>query len=382
MEVLISPASYFFTDNIPYGEGLVCYNLVKHLPHIKFHIVSPNVDVKRIPANVRIYETKGYSNPFNPSVLKTIGFAPRSYCISKSILSRENIDIIHHFLPVQYPRIVNLLPFNKSIMEKYPFVIGPVIIPTRWPRNGRGKLIDFFSKPLFKKCITEANVVIAQTEHTRKLIKSVVPKENVVVVPLGVDTNTFKVAANPPHKLEILTVAHLFPIKGVEYLIRAISYVTKDFPNIVLRIIGKGPLELYLKDLSNSLDLSHNVIFEGYVSYEDLVKFYNQATIFCSPFLGEGLGVVTLEAMACGKPVIATKTEGTTQVICHGKEGFLVDPANPKSIADSLLTLLHNPDLVTIMGTKARETCLKKYSWSVVAKKYSEIYSSLGGVQN
>jgi glycosyltransferase involved in cell wall biosynthesis len=376
MEILLSPASYFFTDSVPYGEGLVCYNFVKNLPHIKFHVVSPNVDVKRVPENVRIYEIKGYNNPFNPSVLKTVGFAPQMYRISKSILSRENVDIIHHFLPVQYPRIVNLLPFNKSIMEKYPFVIGPVIIPTRWPRNGLENQIDFFSQLLFKKCIKEADVIIAQTEHARDLIKSVVPEGNVVVVPLGVDTNTFK-PTNSPHTLEILTVAHLLPIKGIEYLIRAIPYVKKDFPNVILRIIGEGPREQYLRNLANSLALSRNVVFNGYVSYDKLAQFYNQATIFCFPFLGEGLGVVILEAMACGKPIIATKNEGTTQVIRHGTEGFLFDPANPESIADSLLTLLHNPDLIKKMGAKARETCLKKYSWSAVAKIYSKIYHSL-----
>jgi len=379
MEVLLSAASYFFTDNIPYGEGLICYNFVKHLPYITFHVISPNINVNNIPENVKLYETKGYNNPFKSSLFKAINFGLRSFSISKSILNSEDIDIIHHFLPVQYPRIVSFLSLDRSIMEKYPFIVGPISFPTYWPRKGFEQLLDFLSKPFFKRCLKEADAIIVQTKNTQKLVKSIIPSKSVTIIPPAVDTNTFKIIDSPTDKLEILSVGNLLPQKGTEYLIRAIPYVKKDFQDIVLRIVGTGPYEQYLRKLSISLNLSHNVVFEGYVTREKLVKLYNKATVFCSPSLVEPFGVVMLEAMACGKPIVATKTEGATEIIQNGKEGFLVDIGNPKSIADALLTLLHNHDLTKSMGRNAREKCLKKYSWSVVAKIYSRVYSSILG---
>jgi len=358
---------------------LICYNFVKHLPYIKFHVISPNVDIKCILRNVKIYDTKGYPNPFDPTVFKAVNFALRSYSASKSILNRENVDIIHHFLPVQHPHMVSFLPFDKSIMKRYPLVIGPISFPTYWPSKGFEKLMDFLSKPLFKKCLQEADAIITQTKRTRELIKDVVHERDVTVIPPGVDVSIFRPVKSPVDKLEILTVGNLLPQKGMEYLIRAISYVKKDFPDVVLRIVGKGSHGRYLRALSNSLGFSRNVIFEDFVSKEELVKLYNQATIFCSPSLVEPFGVVMLEAMACGKPIVATKTVGATEIIRHEEEGFLVQTANPKLMANSILTLLNRPDLVKSMGAKAMETCLKKYSWSAIAKIYSRIYSSILG---
>ncbi|MDY6893955.1 MAG: glycosyltransferase family 4 protein [Thermotogota bacterium] len=329
--------------------------------------------------NVKAYETKGYNDPFNSSIVNAIRFAHRSYHISKSILKNEKIDIIHHFLPVTYPRIISFLPFNKSIIEKYPFVLGPISYPPYWPSKGFGKMIDYLSKPLFKKCIKEADILLVQTKHTRDLVKLINPEKEVIIISPGVDTSIFKPDASAVRELEVLTVGNLTPRKGMEYLIKAISIVKKDFPNILLRIIGTGPHEVYLKNLSSSLDLSHNVIFEGYTSQNYLIKCYKRATIFCSPSLVEPFGVVILEAMACGKPIVATKTEGAIEMIQNGKEGFLVDIADPKSIANILLTLFHHPELIELMGTNALKKTQRYYSWSSAAKIYNNIYKSVVG---
>ncbi len=215
MEILLSPASYFFTDHMPYGEGLICYNFVKQVSGTKFHVVSPNVNVNRLPNNVKLYKVKGYNNPFNPSVFKAINFASHNYRVSLSILRENNIDIIHHFLPVQYPRIVNFLLFNKSIMKKYPLIIGPVSFPTYWPRKGIDKIIDFLSKPLFGTCLEKADLIITQTKHTKDLVMNVLPEKNVILIPPAVDTEVFK-SSSVTHnngKVEILTVANLLQKK-------------------------------------------------------------------------------------------------------------------------------------------------------------------------
>jgi glycosyltransferase involved in cell wall biosynthesis len=333
--------------------------------------------MKRVLSNVKTYEVGGYENPFNPSMQGAIRFAFRSYHASKSILNKEKVDIIHHFFPVQYPRCLSLLPFDKAVMARYPFVVGPISFPTYWPRNAYGRFIDFLSKPFFKKCLEEADFITAQTRHTTELVKNVVPNTDVLTVPLCVDTDFFKPNNANEDELEVLTVANLLPLKGVDYLIDAIRYVKKHYSDIVLRVIGSGPHEKYLKKLTIRRGLAHNVLFEGHVPHQDIVNYYNKATIFCLPSLTETFGVVMLEAMACGKPVVATKTEGAKEILHQGEDGLLVEIGDSESIANALLFLLDHPAIIVSMGAKGRESCEKKYSWNSIARIYFGIYESL-----
>lgn len=377
MEILLSAGSYLLTDNVPYGEGQVCYNFLKHMQHFNFHVVTPIANIRQRLPNVTIYETGGYKNPFDPSVVDAMKFALLSYKASKSVLEKNYMDIVHHFLPAQYPRIASFLPFDRKIMTKYPFVVGPISFPTYWPRSSRGMLLDYLSKPFFERSLAEADFIITQTRHTAELVQSVFPNKSIVTVPLGVDTEVFK-PNNPVIELSnILAVANLFEKKGINYLIQAFYYVNKEFPDVVLRIIGTGPHEKYLKELTNSLGLSHKVVFFGNVSRDDLIKYYNEATIFCSPSLVEPFGVVILEAMACGKAVVATKTEGAKEIIHDGENGLLVDIGDPKSIAKALLFLLHNRALLDAFSSCARDNCKKRFSWELLAQQYSTVYHSI-----
>ncbi len=122
------------------------------------------------------------------------------------------------------------------------------------------------------------------------------------------------------------------------------------------------------------------MIFEGYVHTEDLVQLYNNTMIYCSPSLVEPFGVVMLEAMACGKPIVATKTEGATEIIEHGIDGLLVEIANPKSMADALFNLINCPEFINTMGINAQRKVQQKYSWSINKKIYAiNVYKALEG---
>jgi phosphatidylinositol alpha-mannosyltransferase len=126
----------------------------------------------------------------------------------------------------------------------------------------------------------------------------------------------------------------------------------------------------------NDLNLD-NIVFTSFVSKEELPEYYRTADIFCSPATGgESFGIVLLEAMACGKPVVASDIVGYASLLTHNEQGLLVEPADEEALAQALLTLLKDGSLRRKMGEKGLATA-PRYSWSNVARQVLDYYSSL-----
>jgi phosphatidylinositol alpha-mannosyltransferase len=120
--------------------------------------------------------------------------------------------------------------------------------------------------------------------------------------------------------------------------------------------------------------LENDVIFVGYVSEEDKPRYFKTADIYCAPSTGrESQGVVLLEAMAMGKPVVATSIDGYASVVTHSEEGLLVPPKNTEKLAEALLILLKDKTLQQKMGEKGRLTA-QNYSWEQIAKRVFDYY--------
>jgi len=127
------------------------------------------------------------------------------------------------------------------------------------------------------------------------------------------------------------------------------------------------------------MNLTNNVVFTGFVPSIELPSYYRSADIFCAPATGgESFGIVLLEAMACGKPVIATDIQGYASVLAHGDEGLLVPPKDIESLAQALLSLLNDKSLRLKMGEKGKIKA-EKYSWPNLARQVTDYYNSLLG---
>ena len=202
-------------------------------------------------------------------------------------------------------------------------------------------------------------------------------KKNIEVIPFGVDTKTFRYSLQSKD-YSILTVGYHIKRKGLEYLIKAMTYVVEEFKDARLHIVGIGPQTDNLKSLAKRLGLMNNIIFHGRVSENELLELYRKCRVFCHPSLSEAFSPVRLEAMASGKPIVATNVaSGSEEMIKHGKTGFLIPPADSEALAEVVLKLFSDYELTYKMGKRAREVVEKRYDWNVVAEKYYNVYLKL-----
>ncbi len=203
-----------------------------------------------------------------------------------------------------------------------------------------------------------------------------------VIIPNGVDLSHFNPQVAPIErfkdgKINILFVGRMERRKGLDYLLRAYADLKEENANIRLIVVGPGKrLRQGYERLVRNRDIK-DVEFEGSVSYEDLPRYYKTADIYCSPATGyESFGIVLLEAMALGKPVVASRIEGYRRVVTHNHDGILVPPKNTRELARALKKLITDENLRLKMGRQGIETA-KNYDWEKIALQILAFYQQV-----
>ncbi|MDI3501049.1 MAG: hypothetical protein PWP22_820 [Thermoanaerobacter sp.] len=230
------------------------------------------------------------------------------------------------------------------------------------------RLIDRSDKELLQKDVKVITVSYELYKDVKEQYK--ISEDKLVVIPNGVDTNRFKPMnvddlrekMSLTNEKIILSVGRIEKQKGYHLLIKLLPEILKTH-DVKLVIVGTGSYLPNLKKLAVKLGVSDNVIFVGKVSDNELPKYYNLADVFAFPTLRiEGLPYVILEAMACGKPVVASRIGGIPTVIENGKEGLLVKPNDLENLKDKLLMLLEDEKMAKKLGKNAREKVVRKFS--------------------
>jgi len=196
----------------------------------------------------------------------------------------------------------------------------------------------------------------------------------------AVDINLFKPIASFHEENTILCVARIHPEKGIEDLIHATPIIFKKFPNIKIKIIGRVDDKNYLKKIQKlikELDCIQNIEFVGPIAHNDLVKWYNLCKIFVLTSKTEEQSIVTLEAMACGKPVVVTKVGALPEFIEDGSNGFLIDLKQPEELAEKITFLMNDEELRKKIGIQARNTIVEKFSWEHYISKLTDIFHNI-----
>ncbi|NUP58581.1 MAG: glycosyltransferase [Pseudarthrobacter sp.] len=207
------------------------------------------------------------------------------------------------------------------------------------------------------------------------------------IAPCGVDLNVFGAAgpvAARPRRHRILSVGRLVPRKGVDLVIRALPYLkAAGFDDVELLIVGGGgdtgsldsdPEVRRLRGLAAELGVADQVTFQGQVSRSEMPGIFRSAdAVVCAPWY-EPFGIVPLEAMACGVPVVAAAVGGLRDTVVDHATGLHVPPRDPEAIGSALSLLLENPDLRTSLGRAGEKRARTRYSWDRVAAETEKAY--------
>ena len=172
----------------------------------------------------------------------------------------------------------------------------------------------------------------------------------------------------PVDKKIILFVGHLVARKGAEYLIRAMDEIIRKEKDAQCYIIGKGPLGESLRELAKELHLTDQIIFLGQKEHKEVAQYMKACDVFVLPSLNEGLPVVVCEALACGKPVVATRVAGTPELV-DKDVGYLVEPKDVKDLAEKITLALNRK-----WETKKLLKRAKEFSVPASAQKVMRVY--------
>ncbi len=285
----------------------------------------------------------------------------------RALLAREQFDIIHLHEPMAPILPLCVLEFSHSVN-----------VGTFHASYARQHLYRFTS-PIIKRWQQKLHGNIAVSPAARRYVNNTFPGDY-EIIPNGIDFKHFSanVAPLPQYldgKLNILFVGRLEKRKGLQYLLEAYSKLRWEIPNTRLIVVGPGNPDKESYRILSSHNLQ-DVDFVGRVSYDDLPRYYASADIFCSPATGaESFGIVLLEAMSAGKPVVASDIEGYRGVVTEGEHGLLVPKKDSNALADALGRLARDPELRSKLGGQGKRSA-EDYRWEVVAGQVEKYYNT------
>lgn len=247
-------------------------------------------------------------------------------------------------------------------------------------------------KNFYAKTLKTAAMITAVSSYTKKRIIEQIPEveKKIFILFNSIDGERFKIKEKSldlsrkyglENKKVILTVARLSAgekYKGYDKVILSLPEIILKIPNVAYLLVGSGDDELRIKKMVGDLKLENYVIFTGVVEAKELIDYYNIADVFVMPSKGEGFGIVFLEALACGKPVIAGNSDGSRDAVLDGELGLLVNPDNVDEIAKTIIDILdRNAPSRLLDGDYLRKKVLEVYRFDKFKEKVKNLMYEL-----
>ncbi len=337
------------------------------------HIIAPSSDEDDEPTatgDALVHRIgRVVSIPANGSVAR-ITLSLRAYLQAKRLLQAENFDLIHLHEPLMPALPLTVLRHSNTtnIGTFHAFRVRP--------------LTYFYSKPILQPFYRKLHGHITVSTAAREFIGEYFPADY-RVIPNGIDFDRFYQPAPPLEQLAdgrptVLFVGRLEKRKGLRFLLRAWPRVLAQVPDARLVVVGRGrPLEGYRRFAARQGWSPSDVVFAGYVPGEDLPRYYQAADVFCAPNTGqESFGIVLLEAMAAGAPIVASDIPGYRDVLAHGEQGLLVPPQDSEALADALGRVLHAPEMRQNMRLHGQAKA-RLYDWPRISAQVLDYYADV-----
>jgi glycosyltransferase involved in cell wall biosynthesis len=242
-----------------------------------------------------------------------------------------------------------------------------------------------FNSRLIYSYMADRVVTVGSSTRRYMIEEKGIPEGKVLTIPTGVDLTQF----NPRESREDLrgelgipartpvygTVAVFRRLKGHRYLLEAVPEITRSVPGAKLLLIGEGPQENNLQKIIAEKGIKESVIMPGF--REDIARVLNTLDVFVFPSLEEALGTAILEAMSMEKPVVATRVGGIPEVVQEGRTGYLIDPEDPRAIAQRVIRLLKDGEMRRQMGAEGRKLVETHYDNRVMVRQLEKLYHEL-----
>jgi phosphatidylinositol alpha-mannosyltransferase len=284
-----------------------------------------------------------------------------------AIIEQEHFDVLHFHEPLMPALPMTMLKMSTTAN------VGT------FHAFARSNLGYFYGRPFLEPYLEHLHSAVAVSQPARAFVNRYFPTFPMRVVPNGIDMGVYKPGLPPirhlrDDRVNILFVGRLEKRKGLGDLLRAYRFIQSRVPRTRLIIVGDGPLRGSVESYIARYRVP-NVIMAGYVPESVKPRYYDSGDIFCAPATGaESFGIVLLEALASGLPVVATEVPGYMSVLEPGRDSLTVQPRSWRELGTSLIVLARDADLRRRMGGYAREKAWR-YSWPSVASEVVDVYN-------
>jgi len=354
-----------------------------HVSHLAEQFIAMGHDVRILaPASgnkARLLEKyvlkMGWTTPIpiNGSIARIL-LDPSLSLRVRRVLQREHFDILH----VHEPLVPGLS--QQALRLSHTLTVGTFHAASYSSMYSTSQLAYASTYPLLRPLFRRLSGCIAVSTAARQFVQRYFPADY-RIIPNGVNLDRFDSTVLPmPDYMDgrhnILFVGRFEKRKGAKYLLRAIPYIRERHPEARFILVGEGRLRAGFQRYVEKRGWS-DVVFTGYVSDADLPRYFASAHIFCAPATGgESLGIVLLEAMASGTPIVASNIRGYATVVNDRVDGLLTMPRQPEELANAISFLLEH-DAIRQQIALAGKQKARDYAWPYVAQQIMDYYLEL-----
>lgn len=384
MKVTIITREY--PPNVYGGAGVHVYNLSRELSKLMEVEVRCFGDQDWQENNLKV---KGYKPMEKLKEIPGVNFTSALDTLSTDIsILKDRIDsaIVH-----THTWYASYAGYLAKMLYGIPLVVTchslEPLRPWKQDQLGRGYYLSTWVEKL---AIESADKIVAVSQMMKEDIMKYfnVSSYRIVVIHNGIDLNKWKKtplsnALKKEYGIKddyILFVGRPTKQKGMEYLIEAMDYIDKNI-QLVMGAVGTDTKE-YEQEIGKKIAHKKNILWiNKLLEEEQYMQLYSNALVFVCPSIYEPFGIINLEAMACQTPVVASAVGGIKEVVLPEKTGLLVEPANPKQLAEGINRLLKDRALAQKMGKEGRKRVEERFSWAYIARETKKMYESLFKMQ-
>jgi glycosyltransferase involved in cell wall biosynthesis len=344
-------------------------------------IIGENYETHQNIKIIFVPPTLKYKGGLPPSFLDNLRYTLHAINAGKKIIKKEKIVLIHsnNFAPALAGSFLSTITSCRHTTTIHDvFSLCGKDYWKLWGKQSDVSKINVFLAPFFEKLLLKLKYDCIHTvsETSKDDLIKFGSKKPIYVIHNSIEDLIKSTSTNViPHQL--IYVGRLVFYKNLEVVLKALSVAKQTEPKIKLVIVGSGPHKESLEKLISQLGIESNLELKGYVDAEEKEKLIESSSALMFPSLCEGFGIVILEAFAKKKPVLVSDIRPMSEIVTHGKTGFVINPHDKQEWSKYILSIIQNPTQTRTMGENGNQLLLAKFNQELLYQKIISMYSDI-----